>query len=86
VTNTEWHNIKYWINSDNLTQYLTKGKTIAIEGKLKTDVYEKDGQKRYTTYVLANSVCFVSSSNKKEQKDEDDLPEEAVKDEDDLPF
>lgn len=56
---TEWHNVTQW-RAENLAQHLTKGKMVAVEGKIKTRSYDdKDGQKRYSTEVVAEKVEFV---------------------------
>jgi single-strand DNA-binding protein len=44
-------------------RYLTKGRKVAIEGRIQTGSYEKDGQKIYTTDIIANRVEFVGSRN-----------------------
>ena len=70
---TEWHNIVAWNKLADLAEkYLVKGKEIYIEGKIKTDSYEKDGEKRYSTKIHALGITFVgskgdSSSEKKEE-------------------
>jgi single-strand DNA-binding protein len=56
---TEWHNVALW-RSENLAQYLTKGKQVYVEGRLQTRSYEdKDGQKRYSTEVVADDVLLL---------------------------
>jgi len=56
---TDWHNIVLW-RSENLANYLTKGKQIYLEGRLQTRSWEdKDGQKRYTTEVVADELILV---------------------------
>ena len=58
---TEWHNITAW-SIENLAQYLLKGKQIYVEGRLQTRSYEdKDGQKKYFTYVVSDDIILVSS-------------------------
>ena len=52
-------------------QYVHKGSKIAIEGSIKNDVYEKDGNKVTRTYVLVNKVKFLD--NKKSELG-NDLP------------
>ena len=43
---TEWHRCVLWgKQADSLSRYLVKGKQVAVEGKLTTRSYEKDGQK-----------------------------------------
>jgi single-strand DNA-binding protein len=56
---TDWHNVVLW-RSENLANYLTKGKQLYIEGRLQTRSYDdKDGNKRYTTEVVAEEVILL---------------------------
>ncbi len=56
---TDWHNIVLW-RSENLANYLTKGKQVYIEGRLQSRSYDdKDGNKRYVTEVVADDVILV---------------------------
>jgi single-strand DNA-binding protein len=43
-----------------VSEYLTKGSPIFIEGRLKLDTWEKDGQKRSKLYVIAERMQFLS--------------------------
>jgi single-strand DNA-binding protein len=55
---TEWHSVVVF--GDRATEYapnLAKGTYVRVEGKLKTEAYEKDGVKRYTTKIHAQSVA-----------------------------
>ncbi|GGW49841.1 single-stranded DNA-binding protein [Arenibacter certesii] len=56
VTDTQWHNVVAWgKTADIVENYLTKGKEVAIEGKLTTRTYEtKEGEKRYFTEIRIN--------------------------------
>ena len=65
-------------------KYLHKGKQVAIEGRIQTGSYEKDGEKRYTTDVIANRVHFIS--DKTEQKAERSKPDSFQEIEEDIPF
>lgn len=58
---TEWHRIVVWGKLAELcNQYLAKGRQAYIEGKLQTRSWDdKDGNKRYTTEILANTVQFL---------------------------
>jgi single-strand DNA-binding protein len=58
---TEWHRIVVWGKLGELcAKYLTKGRQAYIEGKLQTRAWDdKDGQKRYTTEVVATTVQFL---------------------------
>ncbi|MDR1926945.1 MAG: single-stranded DNA-binding protein [Endomicrobium sp.] len=58
----------YWINlvgngnvADVITKYFVKGDQIAVTGKLKVRDYEKDGEKRFVTEVVIQSVVFEAS-------------------------
>ena len=46
--------------ADLSAQYLSKGKQVAIAGEIQMRSYEKDGQKRYVTEVVADEVQFLS--------------------------
>ena len=57
--------------AENCEKYLAKGRKVAVEGKLHTGSYEKeDGTRVYTTEVYADRVEFLSTSEKKETKEE----------------
>ena len=58
---TEWHRIVAWARTAELcAQYLSKGRTVYIEGRLQTREWEdKEGQKRRTTEIVANTVQFL---------------------------
>jgi single-strand DNA-binding protein len=58
---TDWHNIVMW-RTENIANYLLKGKQIYIEGRIETRSYEdKEGQKRYITEVVceANNAVLL---------------------------
>ncbi len=58
---TEWHRIVVWgKQGENCANYLQKGRTVYIEGRLQTREWEdKEGHKRQTTEVVAQSVQFL---------------------------
>jgi single-strand DNA-binding protein len=61
---TDFLNIVVWRGlADNCMKYLTKGSKVAVMGSIQTGSYEKDGQKRYTTDIVADEVQFLSSKN-----------------------
>ncbi len=49
--------------AENCEKYLSKGRKVAINGRIQTGSYEKDGRKVYTTDVIANRVEFLSSGS-----------------------
>lgn len=70
---TEWHNIVLWRGIAEIAEkYLKKGATIYVEGKLRTRQWEsKEGEKRYTTEVIADSFTMLG---KKDSATKDDMP------------
>ena len=46
---------------ESLSQYLTKGKQVAVEGELRQDRWEQDGQSRSKVEVMANNVQLLGS-------------------------
>lgn len=57
---TDYINITAWEKlAERIATYCRKGHKICVEGKIKTDTYEKNGQKAYKTYVLAHNVEFL---------------------------
>lgn len=65
VEDTQWHRVVAWgKTADIIDKYVTKGKEIAIEGKLSTRSYDdKNGEKRYITEITANEVLLLSSKS-----------------------
>ena len=61
VEQTEWHRISAWGNTAEIIEkFVTKGREIAIEGKLTHRSYDdKNGEKRYITEVVANEVLLL---------------------------
>jgi len=59
----EWHRVIVWGKSgENCAKYLSKGSKAFVEGRIQTREWnDKDGNKRYTTEIVANSVQFLST-------------------------
>ena len=59
-TTTEWHNITVWGKpGEAVSNYLSKGSPVHVEGRIQTNKYEKDGQKHYRTGIVASKVLFL---------------------------
>lgn len=59
---TEWHNITCWARTAEIAgEYLKKGRTVYVEGSLRTDSWDdkQTGQKRYSTYVNASDLVLL---------------------------
>ena len=64
-------NIVVWNKvGENCAQYLSKGRKVAVQGRLQIRNYEDDkGYKKYITEVVANSVEFLEFGNKQQNED-----------------
>lgn len=64
VTDTQWHNVVAWGKTAKIVEnFLSKGKEVAIEGKLTTRSYEnKQGEKRYVTEVVCNELLMIGNN------------------------
>lgn len=57
---TEWHNIVVWGALAKVAeQYVRKGRQLYIEGRIQTRSWEKDGIKRYTTEIVAETLQML---------------------------
>jgi len=58
---TEWHRIVLWgKTAESLSEYLTKGKQIFVEGRLQTRKWQdKDGHDKYTTEIRADRITLL---------------------------
>jgi single-strand DNA-binding protein len=94
-TKVEYHNIVLFGKpAENVNKYTSKGSKVYIEGKLQTRSWnDKDGNKRYTTEIIANNVLFLSSNKdvNKALQEADSKPDYDIKTDtnfasDDIPF
>ena len=61
---TEWHQVIVWgSQAVNCSEYLKKGRQVYVEGRLNTRTYEKEGQKHWTTEIVAKSVQFLGQKS-----------------------
>ena len=57
---TEWHRVVFFNRLAEIAgQYLKKGSKVYIEGSLRTRTWEKDGEKRYATEIVANEMQML---------------------------
>ncbi|MCR4734883.1 MAG: single-stranded DNA-binding protein [Treponema sp.] len=69
VEETNYFDITIWgKTAENLKPYLTKGKMIAVDGYLKQDRWEKDGQKFSKVGIVANNVQLLGGRNEGSQQ------------------
>ena len=58
-------------SAEGLAQYLTKGKQVAVEGELRQDRWQQDGQNRSKVYISANNVQLLGGNDAKGQQKQD---------------
>ena len=59
---TEWHRIVFFNRLGEIAgEYLKKGSKIYVEGQLRTNQWEKDGQKHYTTEIIGREMQMLDS-------------------------
>jgi single-strand DNA-binding protein len=65
IEQTEWHNIVMWRGLAEIAEkYLSKGKQVYIEGKIRTRSYEdKEGNKKYITEIVADNLTMLGSKS-----------------------
>ena len=85
---TDFINCKVWQKqAENVANYLSKGKLAAVEGRLQISSFEgQDGQKRWMTEVIADSVRFLSPKDAGGSGSMDFIGAEIEHSDDDLPF
>jgi len=101
VENTEWHDLELWDGLAKIAeQYLTKGKSIYVEGKIKTDSWKDDqGNNKYRTRIRVQNMTMLgggtgSSGIAPEQRNRIETPDSGSPtsslnmetESDDLPF
>ena len=61
VENTEWHDLELWDGLAKIAeQYLTKGRSIYVEGKIKTDSWKDDeGNNKYRTRIRVQNMTML---------------------------
>jgi len=61
VEQTEWHRITAWgKTAEILEKYVTKGKELAVDGKLTHRSYEdKNGDKKFITEIQVGEICLL---------------------------
>ena len=92
---TEWHNIVvFGKQAEIAAQYLQKGRQVCIEGKITYRKWEKDGETKYMTEIVANNFTFLGEGGGGQQRapQQQQKPPQAQSighsslDDDDIPF
>ena len=77
--------------AESLSNYLHKGMKVAIEGKLRYESWERDGQKRSKIGVIVDEIEFMSRNGdakpqQRHQQEDEPIAVEATVYDDDIPF
>lgn len=62
---TQWHNcVAFGKLAEIVQKYVVKGSKLYVEGAIQYQVYDKEGEKRYSTKIVVNDVSLISSAEK----------------------
>lgn len=102
VEQTEWHNLEMWDGLAKVAErYLHKGSLVYVEGKIKTEEWEREGQKQRTTRIRVNTLNMLdragsdqgASNSQRAEQDQGKIADhnekqidQMVEGEEDLPF
>ncbi len=86
---TEWHRITFFGRlAEIASEYLRKGSMVYIEGRIETSKYDKDGETRYSTAIVAKEMQMLggksSGAPERSQAGQEASPPESL--DDDIPF
>ena len=63
---TEWHRcVTFGRLAETVQQWVAKGQLLAIEGRIRTSSYEKDGETRYSTDILVSKLEMLSKGKER---------------------
>jgi single-strand DNA-binding protein len=69
---TEWHRVVFFGKlAEIVGEYLKKGSLVYVEGRLQTRSWDKDGETRYTTEIVAESMKMLPSGSGKAREGTD---------------
>ena len=77
---TDFINCVVWDKqAENLAKYITKGRLIAVDGRIQTRNYDNnEGKKVYVTEVLANNIQFLESKNSGQGNNSESNPFDSI--------
>ena len=77
-TETQWHNIEVIGKTGNgllkVIPYIKMGSKIMVEGEIRYSQYNKDGQTRYMTSIVAGRIELLSRKEESGKDNDDDMP------------
>lgn len=84
----EWHSLTIWgKRAEALAKILAKGAKIFAEGQVRTSSYEKDGEKRYRTEIVAHNIILCGGgARKSEPQEEKEYAGDVPGDDEEIPY
>lgn len=83
VEESEWHRVTFFgVLAKVAGDYLKKGALVYIEGRIKIDCYEKNGEKRYSTGIVGEAMQMLGSKGGGQQEQRNE-PEQSQQSQDD---
>jgi single-strand DNA-binding protein len=68
---TQWYNVVAFDKLAGIAdRFLQKGKPVFIVGTMSTRTYEKDGETKYVTELLANEIQLISTGGRPQEEEE----------------
>lgn len=61
--------------AETVAEHLRKGRLVAVDGRLRIDHYEKDGERRYAAYVVAEHVQFLDRPRQEKTTEDTGWPD-----------
>lgn len=84
---TEWHRVTAWGKLAEICgQYLSKGRLVYIEGRIRSDTWEQEGVKRYSYEIVADTMRMLGPGRGEREAEPPFPPPEGGVPEDDIPF
>lgn len=75
IEDTQWFNIEAWSGLAKVVEeYLKSGDRVYIEGRLRTEEYEKDGETKYFTKVVVQEMIMLGGGRRGDENLEEDDP------------
>jgi single-strand DNA-binding protein len=78
IEDTQWFNVEAWSTWSRVAeQYLLSGDRVYIEGRLRTEEYDKDGETKYFTKVVVQELIMLGGPNgphRSGDQDDEDPP------------
>jgi single-strand DNA-binding protein len=76
-TMTDWFNIEAWGKLGEICEkYLHKGKLVYLEGRMRTDKYDHNGETRYFTKVVLSQMQMLEKRETEEDEEATNVPED----------